>query len=86
MMRVRTNQGRSGASSAMLCLALALATLVATALAQAPEMRDADWKTMQTIIAEQRAALIAGDGDKAFAYVAASDATRLLGSPERPDR
>ena len=47
---------------------LALAVLAGIAAAQAPEVRDADWKAMQAIIAEQRAALVAGDGDKAFGF------------------
>lgn len=49
-------------------LALALAALAGVAAAQAPEVRDADWKAMRAVVTQQRAALIAGDGDKAFSY------------------
>ena len=49
-------------------LAFAFAVLAGMVAAQAPEPRDADWKAMQAIIAEQRAALVAGDGDEAFSY------------------
>jgi hypothetical protein len=53
-------------------LALGLAAFFAlhttTTLAAAPEMRASDWKAIEQVIAAQRAALIAGDGDKAFGY------------------
>jgi hypothetical protein len=68
MMTASGNRGRKLASSSAFCLALALAVFAGIAAAQAPEPRDADWKAMHTNIAEQRAALIAGDGDRAFGY------------------
>ena len=67
-MSIRAANGRSAASTMTLGLALALAALTEFAVAEVPEVGDADWKAMQTIIAEQRAALVAGDGDKAFSY------------------
>ena len=68
VMTTRAACSRSIPSTTTLCLALSLAALTGIAAAQDPEVRNADWKAMQTIIAEQRAALIAGDGDKAFSY------------------
>jgi hypothetical protein len=66
-MTVRTGQGhRAISSSTKFCLALALSALAGIAVGQTPQ--DADWKAMRRIIAEQRAALIAGDGEKAFSY------------------
>ena len=38
------------------------------ALAATPPMRASDWKAIKQVIAAQRAALIAGDVDKAFDY------------------
>lgn len=37
-------------------------------LAATPPMRASDWKSIKQVIAAQRAALIAGDGEKAFGY------------------
>lgn len=38
------------------------------ALAATAQMRASDWKSIKQVISAQRAALIAGDGDKAFGY------------------
>ena len=38
------------------------------ALAATPQMRASDWKSIKQVIAAQRAALIAGEGKKAFGY------------------
>jgi Domain of unknown function (DUF4864) len=38
------------------------------ALAATPPMRASDWKSIKQVIAAQRAALIAGEGEKAFGY------------------
>ena len=38
------------------------------ALAATPQMRASDWKSIKQVISAQRAAFIAGDGDKAFSY------------------
>ena len=38
------------------------------ALAATPPMRASDWKSIKQVITAQRAALIAGDGEKAFGY------------------
>src|ERR1700738_1816611 len=38
------------------------------ALAATPPMRASDWKSIKQVIAAQRAALIAGEGAKAFGY------------------
>jgi hypothetical protein len=64
----RNGARRKLASSSTFCLALGLAVLATIAAAQAPEPGDADWKAMHKNIAEQRAALIAGDGKRAFGY------------------
>ena len=55
---------------AVLRLALAACLAFATAMPAAAEaeMGAADWKAIEQVIADQRAALIAGDGDKAFAF------------------
>jgi len=39
-----------------------------SAAAATPPMRASDWKSIKQVIAAQRAALIAGDGEKAFGY------------------
>jgi Domain of unknown function (DUF4864) len=53
-------------------LAMALAVLpvpdAMVASADEPELRAADWKAIRQIIAEQRAALVAGDKNRAFGY------------------
>lgn len=49
-------------------LALALSVWPGAASAQQPKLRASDWKAMQAVIAAQRAAFLAGDGDKAFGY------------------
>ena len=38
------------------------------ALAATPQMRASDWKSIKQVIAAQRAALVAGKGEKAFGY------------------
>ncbi|HVR93511.1 MAG TPA: DUF4864 domain-containing protein [Casimicrobiaceae bacterium] len=38
------------------------------ALAATPQMRASDWKSIKRVISAQRAAFIAGEGDKAFGY------------------
>src|SRR6202521_1614931 len=51
------------------------------ALAATPPMRASDWKSIKQVIAAQRAALIAGEGAKAFGY--ATPAIRAqVGQPE----
>jgi uncharacterized protein DUF4864 len=47
---------------------LALCFWPDAASAQQPKLRPADWKAMQAVITAQRAAFLAGDGDKAFRY------------------
>jgi hypothetical protein len=51
-----------------LALAAFFAFGTAVALAAEPHMRPSDWKSIKQVIAAQRAALLAGDGDKAFGY------------------
>jgi hypothetical protein len=53
---------------AALGLAAVLALAAFKALAAEPAVRASDWKSIKQVIAAQRAALIAGDGDKAFGY------------------
>jgi len=55
---------------ALLATALALALCVwpSAASAQQPKLRASDWKAMQAVITAQRAAFLAGDGDRAFGY------------------
>jgi hypothetical protein len=53
---------------ALLALAVFFALEIATAIAAEPEMRASDWKAIEKVIAAQRAALIAGDGEKAVSY------------------
>jgi len=61
---------------ALLAARLLLAALLSLAntLAQAETgaMRASDWKAIKQVIAAQRAALIAGDSDKAFGYATPS--------------
>jgi hypothetical protein len=69
---------RAGDAALKLVLALGIAsgiaapgTLLASADAQAQaavQVRPSDWKAIQQVIAAQRAALVAGDGDEAFGY------------------
>jgi hypothetical protein len=49
-------------------LALALCVWTGAASGQQPKLRASDWKAMQAVITAQRAAFLAGDGDKAFGY------------------
>jgi Domain of unknown function (DUF4864) len=49
-------------------LAAFFALDTSAALAATPPMRASDWKSIKQVIGAQRAALIAGDGDKAFGY------------------
>jgi hypothetical protein len=49
-------------------LAAFFALDTSAALAATPPMRASDWKSIKQVIAAQRAALIAGDGEKAFGY------------------
>jgi hypothetical protein len=74
MTAARTNGRRSLAWPTTCRLALALWVSIGIAKAEAPEVPDSDWRAMQAIITEQRAALIAEEGDKAFSY--ASDGIR----------
>lgn len=56
-------------SAAMsLGLAAFLSLDTSAALAATPQVRASDWKSIKQVISAQRAALIAGDGDKAFGY------------------
>jgi Domain of unknown function (DUF4864) len=52
----------------MLGLAAFFALEMTAAIAAEPEMRASDWKAIEQVISAQRAALVAGDGDKAFSY------------------
>jgi hypothetical protein len=52
----------------MLWLAAFFALDMTAAIAAEPEMLASDWKAIEQVINAQRAALIAGDGDKAFSY------------------
>jgi len=49
-------------------LAVFFALDTSAALAATPPMRASDWKSIKQVIAAQRAALIAGKGEKAFGY------------------
>jgi hypothetical protein len=50
-------------------LALGLAAFFAIdTTAAEPKMRASDWKAIKQVIVDQRAALVAGDRDKAFSY------------------
>ena len=49
-------------------LAALFALDTSAALTATPPMRASDWKSIKQVIAAQRAALIAGDGEKAFGY------------------
>jgi hypothetical protein len=55
---------------AAMSLGLAAFSLLGTsaALAATPQMRTSDWKAIKQVISAQRAALIAGEGEKAFGY------------------
>ena len=46
----------------------ALFALTAAAPAAEPQVRASDWKSIKQVITAQRAALIAGEGEKAFGY------------------
>jgi hypothetical protein len=54
--------------AAVLGLAAFLALDTSAARAAEPPMRASDWKSIKQVIAAQRAALISGDGEKAFGY------------------
>ncbi|HWZ74052.1 MAG TPA: DUF4864 domain-containing protein [Casimicrobiaceae bacterium] len=54
-------------AGAALSLAVFFALYTSAALAADP-MRASDWKSIKQVIAAQRAALISGDGEKAFGY------------------
>lgn len=62
---------------AALALAACFAHDATMALAAEPELRASDWKAIQEVIAAQRAALIAGDGGKAFDYATPSLRTQF---------
>ena len=49
-------------------LAVLFALDTSVALAATPPMRASDWKSIKQVIAAQRAALVAGEGEKAFGY------------------
>ena len=49
-------------------LAALLAFDMSSTNAAEPEVRASDWKAIEQVISAQRAALISGDGDKAFSY------------------
>ena len=49
-------------------LAAFLSLDTSAALAATPQMRASDWKSIKQVIAAQRAALVAGEGEKAFGY------------------
>ena len=49
-------------------LAAFLSLDTSAALAATPQMRASDWKSIKQVISAQRAALISGNGDKAFSY------------------
>jgi hypothetical protein len=49
-------------------LAVFFALDTSVALAATPPMRASDWKSIKQVIAAQRAALVAGEGEKAFGY------------------
>ena len=51
-----------------LSLAAFFASDTSAALAAEAPMRASDWKSIKQVIAAQRAALISGDGEKAFGY------------------
>jgi len=55
-------------SLAAVGLGLAVFLALDTSAAGAPPMRASDWKSIKQVIVAQRAALIAGDGEKAFGY------------------
>jgi hypothetical protein len=60
---------RSRWPAALRWLVLAFFALgAAMALAAEPQVRASDWKSMKLAISSQRAALLAGDGEKAFGY------------------
>jgi hypothetical protein len=49
-------------------LAAFFALHTSAALAATPQIRASDWKSIKQVISAQRAALIAGEGEKAFGY------------------
>jgi Domain of unknown function (DUF4864) len=55
-------------AAVVLGLAAFFALGTSAALAATPPMRASDWKSIKQVIAAQRAALVAGDGEKAFGY------------------
>jgi len=62
-------------------LALALAWS-AVAWPQAPQPGEDDWREIRRVVADQRAALVAGEGDRAFAH-ASPGIRRQFGDPVR---
>jgi len=61
-----------GGAVAQLLLAVLIALATTAALADTGTVRASDWKAIKQVIAAQRAALIAGDGDNAFGYATPS--------------
>lgn len=47
---------------------LLVAVSIATSAASDPSLNPADWKAIKQVITAQRAALVAGNGEKAFGY------------------
>jgi len=62
----------TGRRAARLLLAAIIALASTAALADTGTMRASDWKAIRQVIAAQRAALIAGDRDRAFGYATPS--------------
>ena len=60
-----------------LLLIVFLALEAGVALAAEPRLRASDWKAIKQVIAAQRAAIIDGDGEKAFTYATPSLRTQF---------
>lgn len=60
-----------------LLLSVFFALSIACLHAAEPALRASDWKAIKQVIAAQRAALVAGDGEKAFGYATPSLRTQF---------
>jgi ketosteroid isomerase-like protein len=73
--------GRRGFVAALAALALALPCI---ATAQDAALAEADWREIRRVVADQRAALVAGEGERAFGHASPGirrqfgDAARFL--------
>ena len=72
MTSLAARRARGSRAVAWLLAAAFTALASSAALADAPTMRASDWNAIKQVIGDQRAALVAGDGEKAFGYATPS--------------